>query len=114
MTPAALGFRAHTGWAAVIAVTGPVGAPQVALRARIELYEPPLPESAEIYHAAAELALPAAEQRVREATAKARAKATAALRKLVAELRAAGQPAVATGIVLSNGRLPSELAAIPR
>jgi hypothetical protein len=35
--PAALGFRVHSGWAAMVALSGPVTAPLLVLRRRIEL-----------------------------------------------------------------------------
>ena len=35
--PAALGFRVHSGWAAMVALSGPVTAPVLVLRRRIEL-----------------------------------------------------------------------------
>ena len=35
--PAALGFRVHSGWAAMVAISGPVVRPVVVLRRRIEL-----------------------------------------------------------------------------
>ena len=114
MIPAALGFRAHTGWAAVVAVAGPARDPDVILSRRIELADPPLPESAQVYHAAAELPPAAAEKLVRETTERACSRATAALRAIVAELGAAGRRAVASGIVGSHARLPSTVADIVR
>ena len=40
MTHAALGLRAHSGWAALVAVAGTRGAPAVIDRRRIELADP--------------------------------------------------------------------------
>src|SRR5262249_2600265 len=102
MIPAALGFRAHTGWAAVVAVAGSPRGPDAVLRRRIELWDVAPAGSAHVYHAAAELAPAAAEKLVHEATERVRACATAALRHLVAELGGAGRQAVRSGIVLAS------------
>ena len=71
MKPAALGFRAHSGWAALVVVAGDPRAPEVVLRERIEMADPELPGSKQPYHAAEELerlallreATPSAERR---------------------------------------------------
>ena len=38
--PAALGLRAHSGWAALVVVAGPRSSPAVVDRRRIELIDP--------------------------------------------------------------------------
>ncbi len=59
--PAALGFSVHTGWAALVALSGPADAPQVVDRRRIELIDGPDADAARfLYHLASELDLPAA------------------------------------------------------
>jgi hypothetical protein len=47
----AIGFRAKTGWAAVVLLAGPVGAPRVLDSRRIELCDPDQPASRQPYHA---------------------------------------------------------------
>jgi hypothetical protein len=113
-TPAALGFRVHTGWAASVAVAGPLSLPRVVDRRRVALIENGEEKSAAVYHAAMELALPAAEKLVRDATDAARRKARIAIEAMIDELRAKGYEPVAAGIVLGGGRLPSSLEAILR
>jgi hypothetical protein len=48
---AALGFRVKSGWAAVVLLTSPGGAPQLADVNRVELSDPRLPETRQPYHA---------------------------------------------------------------
>lgn len=52
MKPAALGFRAHSGWAALVAVAAGADGLAVVERRRIELADPALPGSVQPYHAA--------------------------------------------------------------
>jgi hypothetical protein len=112
--PAALGFRAHTGWAALIAVGGPASAPGFLLRRRIVLCAGKLPEAAEVYHHAAEVPLAKAEELVRRAAAAARERARAGIASATAELAAAGYQVVAAGLVTASGRPLPELATIVR
>ncbi len=62
LVPAALGFRVHSGWAAVVAVSGSLTAPEVTGRWRIEMATPEIPGSKQPYHAAEKLELKEAEQ----------------------------------------------------
>ena len=48
---AALGFRVKSGWAAVVLLTSPGDAPQLADVNRVELCDPRLPETRQPYHA---------------------------------------------------------------
>ena len=98
---AALGFRAHSGWAALVAVAGTAAEPAAVLRRRVELSRrtPRQP-----FHAAEGQAFAAAEDLVRRATAEATALAEGAVREAVAELRAGGHAPVAGGLLLAAGR----------
>jgi|SRR5262245_24197546 len=113
-TPAALGFKVHTGWAAAVVAAGPLSSPKVVDRQRVALTESEGEQSAAVYHAASELALPAAEKLVRAAADSARRRARTAIDSMISELRAKGYELVASGIVLGGGRLPSSLEAILR
>jgi hypothetical protein len=114
MARAALGFRAHTGWAAAVAVAGPAGAPVLVASQRIELAETRDVESAEVFHLAAEMDRAEGEQLIERARQVARRLARAAIETARAELAAAGHELVAVGVVLGGGSLPSDLAAILR
>jgi hypothetical protein len=61
-----LGFRVHSGWAAVVAVTGPASSPTVVDRRGIELAEPAIRGSLQPFHEVAELNLVAAEEFIKE------------------------------------------------
>src|SRR5947209_7603507 len=88
---AALGFRAHTGWAAMVAAAGPLPAPAILQRRRVEMIagssvDPPR----FVYHAAAKLDPAAAAEVVEQGRKLADRQAAQALAAAVAELRAAG------------------------
>jgi hypothetical protein len=98
---AALGFRAHSGWAALVAVAGPAAEPAALLRRRVELSRrtPRQP-----FHAAEGLPFAAAEALVRRSTDEAVSLAERAVRDAVEELRAAGHEPVAAAVLLAAGR----------
>jgi hypothetical protein len=110
-TRAALGFSVHTGWAALVAAAGPVGAPLVVDRRRVEMIvggDPGKPPY--VYHAARNLDLRAAERLVREWTEVSRTKARAAVRAAIADLE--GCEVVAASILVSDRALAADLQAI--
>ncbi len=110
MTHAALGFRAHSGWAALVVVAGPPRSPAVIDRRRIELADPGIPGATQPYHAAAELDLKEAEEVVRRCTDGARLLARRALRAVIDDLRGRGHDVVGCGILLGSGRPAATLA----
>jgi hypothetical protein len=98
---AALGFSVHTGWAALVAVAGPVEQPVVLDRRRVEMIPGSEPEKPPyVYHAARNLALPAGDRLVREWTAIAQTRARAQLAAAVAEL--ASHQLVAAAILVGG------------
>jgi hypothetical protein len=101
LTVAALGFRTHSGWAALAAVAGPVSEPALVVRRRIELSRrtPRQP-----FHAAEGRPFAAAEALIRRSTEEAAAHAERAVGEAVAELRAAGHEPVTGGLLLAAGR----------
>lgn len=109
---AGLGFRVHSGWAAVVAVAGPVKAPQVVLRKTIIIADPAIPGSKQPYHAAQKLGLKQAETLVHRCTASTRALARRAVRGIVAELRGKVLQPGRACVLLSSGREVGPLAAI--
>ena len=98
---ASLGFRAHSGWAALVAVAGPAAEPIAVLRRRVVLSgrTPRQP-----FHAAEGLSFPAAENLIRRSTEEAKALAESAVRQAVEDLRATGHEAVTGGLLLAAGR----------
>jgi hypothetical protein len=100
----ALGFRAHSGWAAVVAVAGTVDAPRILERRRIVIADPDIPGSKQPYHAAAELPFPKAEALVRRATESSRGLALEAVSALLKALRSKGHDVAGCGILRGSGR----------
>jgi hypothetical protein len=109
---AALGFKLHTGWAALVAITGKPGKLEVLLRRRIELL--PGDESIPrfIYHKASELPLRQAAGLVQRGKDAAEIAARAAVKDAIKHLKSFGFTVEAAGIPSSSRQLPGELAAI--
>jgi hypothetical protein len=112
MSDAAVGLRVHSGWAALVAVGGPLDAPAVLDRRRLELAEPTVPGSAPPYHAAAGRRFPQAEEIIRRCTAGALTLARRGLKAALDDLRADGHAPVAGALLLAAGRPLPDLAAI--
>jgi hypothetical protein len=111
-TRAALGFRAHSGWAAAVAVSGPPSAPEVVHRRRIEIADAEDPDAKQPYHAAEGLDLGDAERLVRRCTQTSQRLARAAVGTTLTELRAAGHSVVGCGLLQGSGRALPGLAGI--
>jgi hypothetical protein len=109
---AAVGWRAHSGWASLIAVGGSAETPAVIARRRVELADAAIPGAAQPFHAARGLELAAAERlvgRCREATLRL---ASLALRETVEELRLQGYRIAACGLLQSSARPLPAFAAV--
>jgi hypothetical protein len=111
---AALGFKLHTGWAAVVAIAGGPADLRILLRRRVEL----LPRAAEVprfvYHAAAELTETDAATLVQRAEKVAHAAAREAVRQVIQEVQAKGGAVWAAGIAGGSTRVPDDLRAVLR
>ena len=101
---AALGFRAHSGWAALVAVAGTIDAPRVLERRRIIIADPDLPGSKQPYHAAAEMPFLKAEALVRTAVNSSRALASEAISVAIKALQSRGHEVVACGVIFGSGK----------
>ena len=107
----ALGLRAHSGWAVLVALGGPPTARVVVDRRRLALCDDSFPRQP--YHAAENLAAAKAQTLVARSLETAHRLAREALASAVADRRAAGQDVAGAGLLLGSGRpLPGELAAI--
>ncbi len=106
---AALGFRAHSGWAALVVMAGLPRSPAVVDRRRIELVEPGMPKQP--YHAAEGLEGKEAEELVRRCAEGARLLARQAIRAVIDALRERGHEVVGCGLLLASGRPRTTLAA---
>jgi hypothetical protein len=108
----ALGFRAHSGWAAMVAVTGTARAPEIVDRRRIVMADLVSPRGKQPYHAAAELPFAQAEEWVRSAIVSAREAARDEIAVAAEEMRDRGYEVVGSGVLFASGRALPDLAAI--
>src|SRR5713101_9697684 len=100
----ALGFKAHSGWAALVALGERNGELEVAERNRIELVEPGDAEWAKNpYHAAEGLGPEQAREIVKRAIDVARCMAARELRAAVARLGRADHQVVACAVLVGAG-----------
>jgi hypothetical protein len=114
---AALGFRAHSGWAVAVAVTGSPGNPIMLERRRIDIADSAIPGSKQPYHAAAALDVSKAETLIGRCGESSASLATDAIHALVAEISeeySEEYRLVGSGILFGSGRPLPELAAILR
>jgi hypothetical protein len=109
---AALGLRVHSGWAALVALSGPLAAPTVLARRRIELVDRDSPGGNQPFHAARGLPLDAAQELVGRALDGATRMARGALAAVAGELRRQGAGRIACGILQSAARPLPSLAAV--
>jgi hypothetical protein len=111
---AALGFRAHSGWTAVVAVAGSPGRPVVLERRRIETADTAIPGSKQPYHAAERLGVERAETLIRQCRDSSTLLAMRAVSAMVAQLKQNGLTVVGAGILFASGRPLPDLAATLR
>jgi hypothetical protein len=109
----AIGLRAHSGWAAAVAVTlegrGGASEPAVLLRERVEMTDPGLEGAKAPYHAAERLDPGAAAEFLRRCEAASAALARVGLRGLLDRLRSAGHAASRCALLTGAGRPLPEL-----
>ena len=111
-TPAAIGFRAHSGWAAAVAIAGPADAPSVIARRRIGMVDRDSAGGKQPYHAVVGLEMREAQKIVTASAARAASLAAAALGGIVEDLRKLGHEVAGCGLVLASGRSLPALASI--
>jgi hypothetical protein len=102
-TAIGLGWRVHSWWAVVVAVSGPAASPVIVHRERVTLLDDA--SVREPYHAAAALPLGEAAAFIGSVEEAAAATAMATIRGFVSSLG----PVAAVGVVGGNRRLPTEL-----
>ena len=109
---AAISFRAHSGWAALIALSASLDAPQVLERRRIELCDPHDPRSKQPYHAAEPLKFAEAEKLVNHCIAFSQKLASQAVQAIVNDLERGGHRVTAAAVLCASGRALPDLKAI--
>ena len=104
MKQAAVGFRVHSGWTAVVAVSLEKRQPLVLLRDRVHLVKNFTYESRQPYHTAAKLGLDEARAFIALIRKEARAFAKQAIRNVGEKLREHGYKLDRSAILLSSAR----------
>ena len=108
VTSAALGFRAHSGWAAAVALGGSPRSPDVIDRRRISLVEAGSPGGVQPYHVARTMDLLKAEEFIQAVIVAIDRTASLALRSFAEAISSKDRKITSCGIVLASGRpLPS-------
>jgi hypothetical protein len=108
MQSAALGFRAHSGWTALVALSVNKGAPCVLARERLHLVENFTYKFRQPYHTGERLPLDQARSFIALIEKQAKSLAYRAIRGLQKSLREQGYRVTRCGLVLASGRpLPS-------
>ena len=100
--PAALGLRAHSGWAALVAVGGAAASPHVLARRRVEMADDP--EAKQPYHAAEELPLTKATALLERFAQESCRRAIKDLGAALDELRGDGYDVVGAIVLTAAGR----------
>jgi hypothetical protein len=101
---AAIGFRVHSGWAAVVAVCVDKGAPVVLLRQRVHLVETFTYEFRQPYHTAGKMLLGQAREFIARMQAEARRLAYRAIREIESRTQEQGVKLTRCGLLLASGR----------
>jgi hypothetical protein len=101
---AALGLRAHSGWAALVAVAGTRGSIEVVDRRRLELSASKTPGPRQPYHEAEGQKLEKARQIVTRYAEEAGRLASEGFRAVLADLKTHGHSVVGCGLLQASGR----------
>ena len=105
---AALGFRAHSGWAAMVAITGTIESPSVIDRRILQLHNPKIVGSKQPYHTGEALPFKDAEEFISRCIAVSHELAHDGLQTAIKALQQSGYSVAGCVILLASGRiLPS-------
>jgi hypothetical protein len=108
MKNAAVGFRPHSGWTALVAVSLEKGEPVVLCRERVQLVETFSYKFRQPYHTAEKLPFERGREFISRVSLEARRLAHRALRGVQADLAKDGHRLIQCGLLLASGRpLPS-------
>lgn len=109
---AAIGLRAHSGWAALVALAGPPKSPEVIARRRIEIADPKIRGSKQPFHAAEPFEFPDAKAYIEQCARSTERLAREALQAAMDGLRDRRMETAGCGIILGSGRILPGLEAI--
>jgi hypothetical protein len=112
MKRAALGFRMHSGWGVLVAVTGDADSVEVLDRRRIVVTDARTPGANQPYHHAATLGVQESESHIANCAAVSERLALAGIEKVVRELRESNYEIAGAALLLASGRPLPALAKI--
>jgi hypothetical protein len=112
MSNVAIGFRAHSGWSALVSVAIKKGEPVVLGRQRLQLVEAFTYEFRQPYHTAEKMPLDNAKEFISQVRSVAQDLAHRELRRLQAELAGKGHTVSACALMVASGRPLPELESI--
>ena len=108
MKRAALGFRMHSGWGVLVAVSGDASSVEVVDRRRIVITDATIPGATQPYHHAASMGLQESESHIANCAALSKRLALAAIEQVVRELDGRQYRVIGSAVLLASGRpLPS-------
>ncbi len=110
----AVGFKAHTGWAAVVVLAEPSSTPTVVATRRVQLAKSTDLDKTQVYHSTSKLPAKGAAQLVDDTTTEVRRQARSVVKELIRELKSTGCEIAGAGLVLGTARLPPKLETILR
>jgi hypothetical protein len=106
---AAVGFRVHSGWSALVAVSLEGSDPVILRRGRVELVEAFRREFKQPYHSAEKMSFEEGREFISRVKAEAERLACRALQEAQAGLEKGGRRLIACGLLLASGRPLPEL-----
>jgi hypothetical protein len=112
MKRAAIGFRMHSGWGALVAVSHDAGAVEILERRRIAVIEPKIAGTKQPYHFSERLEFAEAEKFLSKCFAASAQFAMAAIRDCIESLRERKYAVAGAAVVLAAGRTLPHLAKI--
>ena len=112
MNRVALGVRVHSGWGALVGVSGTPGAEEIIERSRVEITDPKMPGAIQPYHYVQNMEIKRAEQHVAKCAAASKGLAHEAIHQLLQQLKKRGYEVAGSCILLSSGRPLPDLAGI--
>lgn len=111
MKNAAFGVRMHSGWGAVVCISGNSAAPEIVDRRRIVIIEPAMEGAKQPYHFAESLGLEEAERHLQKCAAVSQGLALMAIGQILDAVRARNYRVVGCAMLLASGRA---LPALPK
>jgi len=112
MKRAAIGFRMHSGWGALVAVSHVAGAVEILERRRITVIEPKIPGTKQPYHFSERLEFAEAEKFLSKCFEASTQFAVAAIRQCIEGLRERKYAVAGAAMVMASGRTLPPLANI--